>query len=210
MGTISARPVTALSPTAPAPMAADHPILRTSFPEALLLGWLLRIANSYPTAGMYALKERVLIDHGAFVRHDWQYIEKPCWGCSNCNDDEWDRTACSGDGVYSRTWVKHEVRRLACFFFHIPVLRTSSNPGDVPIWKHGTVKKEGSYYDDSAEACMWLALLIDPACWWWNLTSASYPHQPVGWRLMLRLKLLWRFLRNTWNRLDPRPNPIPF
>src|SRR5690606_6681754 len=137
---------------------------------------LLHYANASPPwnrTEFYALKERLLRQHGRFLGHDIQEITKECWGHREW-DNEWgeygyldctkdDKCRCRGTGIFDRRWIRLERWEWCGYVFHRPVDDTRIAPVDMNnVLRAPDIVgriEHPDYGDKSNEAVLWLYLL---------------------------------------------------
>ena len=134
---------------------------------------LLHYANSSPPVvgrtEFYALKSRLLKQHGTRDGEDVQHIVAPCWGYydqSGCEGAEC--TKCGGTGIFHETFVRLLRYRWGRYSFHTPIERSyTSCFGQWPTIK-GRVEHR-RYGRVTSEAVLWLYLL----CGEWRLLARA-------------------------------------
>lgn len=151
-----------------------------------LLAVLLHYANASPPflerESFYALKDRLLVKHATATHLVWQHIIDRCWGYeggNGCLGVTCRR--CGGTGIHRERNIQLVVFKWGRFTFHKPIVALNQYR-DLPTHL-GMIEsriQHRSYGYRSAEARLWLYLLMGEWCALWRQLRGSCS---CGWYL---------------------------
>lgn len=151
-----------------------------------ILGYILHLANRdipfLHKEKFYAIKTKLLKNHGTIICNEIQHIEKKCNTCDatgiyKCSyklkETCW---WCNGTGTYQEFWVRLEKYKLGNFYFHNPIQKSYT------ILFEGVSKPIEGYIEHRApkrrmgtEAALWLFLFFDFATFKSAISIYGYP-----------------------------------
>lgn len=197
-----------------------------------IVSTLLHYANASPPHNrteFYALKSRLVEEHGRFCGHDLQEIRKECWGPLVPFSEggyEGERRGCQGEkcrncggtGVFDIRWIRLQRWEWCGRVFHSPDGETRRPPDAGSVNIFGRIEHP-KYGRASHEAVLWLYLLCGEWRLFWKAMRGSCCCGWVWWPLLnvqkVVMHLTWgsgrQICRRCWNAPSWDDNQeIPF